>query len=158
MTQPVVEVQAIQDPKAVGEGEDLLGQQIPVPFENAPFGDPVVEQWDSAVQVPHREVVDLLRQVWGGRARWFFSKRLRQRPPPLAQCSRGARPFHIGATARQAMESDEQLDQRLGRPLACQIGPAAAIGDLPIEVAESAAHRAAIRRRGSIVVGGPGDR
>ncbi|WP_245668345.1 hypothetical protein [Nocardia xishanensis] len=130
MTQPVVEVQAIEDTEAVGECEDVLGEQISVSIDDAPFGDPIVEQLDAAVYVPHREVVDPIRQDGRDPARWFLSKRAQQRLPPVAQRSRGARPVDIGAAACQAMETDEQLDQR------CQLLPVR--GDVGEDVRQSA--------------------
>ncbi len=56
--EPGVELHAVEDPGAVVEAEDVLGEQVAVPVDDPSFGDPVREQPVPALQVGHRLATD----------------------------------------------------------------------------------------------------
>ena len=58
--QPVVELQAVKDPRPVMKAEDILGQQVPVPVHDAAAADPGIEQGCASGQEPPRKPLDLI--------------------------------------------------------------------------------------------------
>ena len=49
--QGVVELEAVEEPRPVGEAEDVVGQQIAVPVAAPAVGDPLLEQRPSPVEI-----------------------------------------------------------------------------------------------------------
>ncbi|MEV2226087.1 hypothetical protein AB0E01_40410 [Nocardia vinacea] len=58
LAESIVEVQTVQYPEAVGEIEDVLGEQVAVPVDDVAVGNPLRQQWLSALDVAHREFID----------------------------------------------------------------------------------------------------
>ena len=80
--QPVIEVQAVQDPRPVVEAEDVIGEQVTVPVDDAAIPDPRIEQRRPPGQEPQGQPLRLLDDRAGaGRAR---QPRLDR--PGLARC------------------------------------------------------------------------
>jgi hypothetical protein len=61
-----VELQTVQDARAVVEAEDVLGKQIPVVFDHPPFPDPRVEQGLAAGETSAYQPLGLLHAVGHG--------------------------------------------------------------------------------------------
>ena len=57
-TQPVVELQAIEDPGPVVQAEDVVGEQVAVPVDDPSPSDAVGQQSAPAVQIPVSELTD----------------------------------------------------------------------------------------------------
>ena len=58
--QPVVELQAVQDPRPVLQAEDVLGQQVPVPVHDAATADPGIEQGRAPGEEPPGQPLHLI--------------------------------------------------------------------------------------------------
>jgi hypothetical protein len=98
--EPVIEVQAVQDPRPVIKAEDVVGEQVTVPVGDAAIPDPRIEQRRPPGQEPQGQPLRLLDDRW--------VERLARRQPRLD------RPGLLDVV----------------RPAAVQRVPAALLGDL----------------------------
>ncbi len=102
----VVELEAVEDPRPVGEAEDVLGQQVAVPVADHAGGDALVEEGLTAGEVPLREPPDLRELPRGDELRDAADDRVEVVPPVAAH---GVARGH----GRDVRTGDGGLDRRV---------------------------------------------
>ena len=92
-SQPLVELEPVEDPGTVVEAEDVLGEQIAVPVHDAAAGDALVQQSGSPVQVAVRELGDPGDE---GRIEGVGHERIDLAEVPIPQVAERTRRRHRG--------------------------------------------------------------
>ena len=56
--QPIIEFEAIEEPRPAGEAEHVVGEQVAVTVADSMLGDPLAEERAAAAEVPERVAFD----------------------------------------------------------------------------------------------------
>ena len=149
VAQPVVELEAVEHPGSVGEAEDVLGEEVPVPVDDRARGDPVGEQAAPAVEEPARPAGRPPRLSRRPAPRRGTAAR-RRCCPPTALAARHGRPRRRsrGRGRRPRGRRPSAGPARAGaRPRRRRPGPGSPAADLPASGA-SRGHARPDRRDG----------
>jgi hypothetical protein len=105
VAQPIVELDAVEHAGAVVEAEDVVGEQVRVPVDDVPGGDPIVEQRFTTGQEVVGQPFDLRRHAGVQHAAMEWSQLVEGGVPPPEQSVARSLGGDLRSPPRGGMES-----------------------------------------------------